>query len=71
MTMQNKREFLGQLPFWDSDGIMHAKQRPHEENVEHQTKHTIILHSQTLPMKALLEEMHRSWKHEVVEIVRR
>ena len=60
MIVHSKSNFTELLPFLDSDGIMRAKGRLGKADVEYQTKHPIILHSEHWAMKLLLEKRHKT-----------
>ena len=49
---------------------MRSKERLRKADVEYQTKHPIILHSQHWALKFSLKEMHKTWHHEGVEFLR-
>ena len=70
MILYSKSKLIGLLPFLDSDGIMYAKGRLRKADMEYQTTHPIILHSQHWAVRLFLETMHKTWHQEGVEGLR-
>ena len=68
MSVHSKSNLIGLLPFLDSNGIMRAKGRLRKADVEYQTKHSGILPSQHWAVKLFLEDMHKRWHHEVLNM---
>ena len=63
-------QMIGILPFLNSDGTMQANERPCKADLDYQTKHLVIPHSQHWALKLFLENMHKRLHHQGVDYVR-